>query len=202
MGMSGEKAQNQQANSLMASTNTAIDKASTTDPDLAAMKDYWRKIDQWGQGTMVDPVTGEKMPVDVRNIPGGDVDIGLFNAAKESHDTGRIGRGLGTMGDGVNVNYTQALDRELQSNKDIAASGMLENTVDSKLTNARAALTGLGTQQSQQNVDVAQLRSGLYRDYLNRPIKPSFGEQLAMGALSAVGQVGAGLASYGGLAAL
>lgn len=194
MGMSGEKAQNQQANTLMASTNTSIDKAATVDPALQQMRDYWMKIKDWE--------TGKSGPIDVRNMPGSDVDIGLFNDAKVSHDAGRIGKGLGTMTDGGNPLYTAALDKEMAQDRDLQASGMLENSVETKVANANAALTGIGTQQQQQNLNVAGLRGGLYKDYLNRPIQPGFGQQLAMGAMSAVGQIGGGLASYGGLAAL
>lgn len=185
MGMSGDKGAKATEKGLLDQSNTAIGKADTIDPALKKERDYWMAIKDWQMGVGAD---GKKVAVDVRNIPGGDVDIGLYNAAKQAHDQNRIGTGIGTATDNANPTFSAARDKETEMEKSLNASGMLEGVVENKVNNADAALTGLGTQQANQNLNVAQLRSGLYSTNLNRPNRMSFLQQLALAGMSGASQ--------------
>lgn len=189
MGMSGEKAQNSQANTLLGTTNTAIDTASTENPATKQVHDYWQSIMDWDTGKLMGP-DGKAKPVDIHDLPGSGADIALFEDAKAQRDAGRVGRGLGTVGDKVNPGFLAALDKELENERDIQASGRLEDTVQGKVAEARAGLTGIGTQTDARNQNVAGLRANLYGTYLNRPRDPSLFAQLLQGGLAAGGQLG------------
>src|SRR5467141_563436 len=130
MGLSGDKAQNQQANTMLGAANTAADKAGQEDEATRKMREYWQSIVDWD--------TGKSGPIDVHNLPGSGVDIGLFENAKVQRDAGRVGRGLGTAGDNVNPGFLAALDKELATQRDIEASGRLEDVVQGKVGEARA----------------------------------------------------------------
>lgn len=194
MGLSAEKAQNKQADTLLGSTTKAVDKASEVNPATKEMEDYWKSIIDWD--------TGKSGPVDVHNLPGSGVDIGLFESAKKNSDAGRIGRGFGTMGDNTNPAFTEALGKEMESDRATAASGMLEDAVQGKVAEARGALTGIGAQETQQSLNAAGLRANLYSTYLNRPRNPGLLSQFIGGATGAAGTLGASAIANGGWAGL
>lgn len=181
MGMSGNKGMSKAEEASRGQADVAIGKADTIDPALQKERNYWMAIKDWQMGVGAD---GKKVAVDVRNIPGGDVDIGLYNAAKQSHDQNRIGTGIGTATDNANPTFSAARDKETEMEKSLNASGMLEGVVENKVNNADAALTGLGTQQANQNLQVAGLRNQAYNTFLNRPQGNSFLQQLALAGLS------------------
>lgn len=185
MGLSGEKAQNKQADTMLTTTNTAIDRASAEDEALREMRAYWKSIIDWDTGKMIDPATGQPKPINVRDLPGSGADISLFENAKGVKDAGRVGRGFGTVGDNVNPAFTAALDKEMENERSIAASGMLEDVVQNKVADARGGLTGIGMHGDQRNANVAGLRSNLYSTYLNRPRNPSLLSQFLGGASQA-----------------
>lgn len=194
MGLSGDKAQNKQADTYMNTTNTAINTAATEDPALKAMRDYWQSISDWD--------AGKNGPVDVHDLPGSGVDIGLFQNAKAMRDAGRVGRGLGTAGDNVNPAFTTALDKELESDRNTEASGALEEAVRRKVGEARAGLTGIGTNAEARNLNVAGLRGNLYQTYLNRPREKSALGQFLSGGLQAATGLGSAAINHGGWSGL
>lgn len=183
MGLSGEKAQNKQADTLLGSSTAAIDTASHEDAATKEMRDYWKSIVDWD--------TGKAGPVDIHKLPGSGADIALFQDAKTQRDAGRVGRGFGTAGENVNPGFLDALDKEMENERSIEASGRLEDVVQGKVGEARAGLTGVGAQADTRNMNVAGMRGNLYSTYLNRPRDPSLFSQFLSGAAT----VGAGLAS-------
>lgn len=194
MGLSGEKAQNKTADTQLAATNTAINTAAQEDPALKQMREYWQSIADWDEG--------KKGPIDVHDLPGSGVDIGLFENAKAMRDAGRVGRGLGTAGENVNPAFTTALDKELESDRAIEASGALEDAVRRKVGEARAGLTGIGQNAEARNLNVAGLRGNLYSTYLNRPREKSALSQFLSGGLQAASGLGSAAIQSGGWAGL
>ena len=136
--------------------------------------------------------SGEAGPIDVRNMPGGAVPMGLFNDAKQARDEGRIGRGYGMLNDGANPNFAAALGKEMDLERSLAASGALENNVDQTLgalDEELGDLTGIGNSRSQYLAQLARAAAGDANDRLSQfrqNKKPSFLKQLALGAIGNV----------------
>lgn len=194
MGLSGEKAQNKQADTMLATSQQATTQAAKEDPATKAMRDYWQSIVDWD--------TGKNGPTDIYNLPGSGTDIALFENAKALRDAGRVGRGVGTAGSNVNPNFLSALDRELENERGIMASGALEDAVRGKVGMAQAGLTGIGANAETRNLNAAGLQQNLYSTYLNRPRQPSALGQFLQGGLAAASNLGSSAIQSGGWAGL
>src|SRR6185369_7724855 len=115
--------------------DAAIAVASKPDELEQRRRDHTLAVDKWRNG--------ESGPIDVRNMPGGGVDMALYNDAKSVHDANRIGRGVGSMSDGANPNFKAALDKESELERHKFASGLLEQNVNNELAANDAEMTGL-----------------------------------------------------------
>lgn len=198
-GKEQEDALKAQAAAAQAKSDAAVQVAGKADPLEALRRARVTGIEEWDQGL--------RGPKDIRNLPGGDTAIALFNDAKTSHDMGRIGKGYGTMGDGANPNFTASLDKQNQLERDLAASGALESNVNDILTGNKAEVYGLSGLADARNRFVAGVDENANQgaqdrslQYLMRPKTPSFLKQLALAGVGAAGSIGAGYAT-GGLAA-
>jgi hypothetical protein len=207
--MSKGKGREQQASALQASwqaqqakANTATDAAAAADPLEEERRQRVKAFSDWE--------SGKSGPVDVRNMPGHDIAISLFNDAKTSRDSGRVGRGLGSISSGANPNYVASLDKEMQMERDVNASGALENYVDNAVADNKAETTGLWQSADARRATAAQLYQGSanaaqngyfsYLNYLNtRP--PSFLKTLALSLAKTGAQAGLALATGGASAA-
>lgn len=182
MGSRG-KAQQQQENTLAAQAAAAAAKAQTVDPLEQAERDRVKRLDDWR--------SGKNGPIDVRNIPD-DTAIPMYQAAKQAHDTGRVGQGL-AYGENSNPEFSGALSKELDMARDTNAAGMLEGHVNDILGNLDARLMGLSARTDERNQFGANLAEQSYISFLNRPQRPSFLKQFALGL---AGGAGEGLASF------
>lgn len=194
-----EDALRRSAAEAAAKSEAAVAAAAAPDPLEELRRKRVTEVEEWDQGL--------RGPKDIRNLPGGDTAIALFNDAKQARDEGRIGRGYGMLADGANPNYVASLDRQNQLERDLEASGALESHVEDILTGNKAELYGLSGLADARNMNIANLRASASESaqdrslqYLMRPKQPSFLRQLALAAVGAAGQVGAGYAT-GGLAA-
>lgn len=160
-----------------------LEAAAVPDPLETRRRDYITSVDDWRMG--------KSGPIDVRNMPGGGVGMSLFNDAKRSRDAGRIGRGLATISAGANPNFAAALDKETQLERDLAASGALENDVNDRLGDVDAEMLGLanvGNTRAMRLADMAQSVYGraddAYTKLRDKPKPPSFLKQFALGLAS------------------
>lgn len=183
------------ADKSRAAADTAVAKAAEPDPLEARRREQVLALDKWK--------TGESGPIDVRNMPGGAVPMGLFKDALQVHDAGRIGRGSGTLNENVNPNFTAALDKENERDRHLYASGQLEENVDNTIAANDAELGNLYQIGNARNMNVAGMREGRYENdqdrftrYLMRPKQPNFFRTLAMKWLSPEG-VGAAIGAGG-----
>lgn len=187
-GRQNEDALRAQAAAAAAKAEPAIQAAATPDPLEELRRKRVMGIEEWDQGL--------RGPKNIRNLPGGDTAIALFNDAKTARDAGRIGRGYATMTDGANPNFLAAIDKEMQLERGLAASGALDAHVSDILEGNKAELYGLSGMANSRNMNIASLRSGndqaaqdRYLQYLMRPKQPSFLKQLALAAVSGGSQV-------------
>lgn len=178
----------------------AITHASTPDPNTQRIMDHATALDNWQYG--VD-AAGNKVPIDVRNMPGNDVNMALFQDALKVHDAGRVGGRGGTMGDTVNPNFVASLDKEQEMERHLAASGALEGSVDNAIANKDVALGNLSAIGEGRQMNVAGLRNNAYQSaaqrdlaYRLRPKQPNFFRELAMQFAQGTGQ-GAAMAAAG-----
>lgn len=197
---SGNKGQQQNENAYKAASDQALldakaatAKAAEPDPLEARRRARVLAIDKWQ--------SGESGPIDVRNMPGNDVNMALFNDSLKVHDAGRVGGGMGTMGESVNPNFTAALDKEHEMTRHLAASGALEGSVDNALAQNNAELTGLYQIGDQRNMNIAGMENNAYQaaanrdlQYKLRPKQPNFFRQLAMQFAQGAGTGAVGLA--------
>lgn len=126
-------------------------------------------------------------PLDIKNFPD-QTGLALYNDAKAVTDAGRVGKGYGSLADGANPNYVASLDKELESDRALAASGRLENFVNSSLAGADAEAGNLSQIADARNMNIAQMRNAdansdqdRWLGYVTRPRQPSFLRQLALG---------------------
>jgi hypothetical protein len=139
-------------------------------------------------------------PKDTRNLPGADTAIALFKDARASRDAGRIGRGYGMLADGANPNFTASLEKEMQLDRDLAASGALEENVEGILEGNKAEMYGLSG--NSRNQYIAGLRTSANESAQERAIRmmllreqrPSFLRTLSQ---SFAGQLGTTLGGGG-----
>lgn len=165
----------------------AVEKAATPDPLLEARRAHVTALDDWE--------SGKSGPIDVRNMPGGGTRIALFNDAKQSMDAGRVGKGYGSLEDGTNPNYATSLNKENELSQNLAASGALENDVNTALQGKDAEMYGLANISNAQNMNVANLQQNAYDSdqakwlsYLMRPKQQGFLKQLLLQGVSQTGQ--------------
>lgn len=197
-GRQEESALKQAALESKQKADSAIQTASNADPLEERLRARTTALDKWRMG--------ESGPIDVRNMPGGGTAISLFNEAKQSRDAGRIGRGYGTLSDGANPNYSAALGKEMDLERDLNAAGGLENYVSNELNQNDARMAGLAGMGNSRNMNIAGMLNSdanssqdRYMSYLTRPKPPSFLKQLALGAANmGMGFLTGGLLGGGG----
>lgn len=177
-GKEQENAYKAAAATSLTPADQALNVASKPDELEQRRRDHVLALDKWEHG--------ESGPVDVRNMPGGGVDMALFNDAKSVHDSGRIGRGVGSMSGNANPNFVTALNKENELERGKFASGLLEQNVTDKLNAKDEEMTGLYGTANARNMNVAGMREGRYQNaeqrslqYLLRPKTPNFFQQLA-----------------------
>lgn len=183
-----------------AKANAAVAVAEKPDPLEERRRARVLAIDKWD--------LGESGPKDIRNLPGADTAIALFRDAKTSRDAGRIGRGYGRLADGANPNFTASLDKEMQLERDLAASGALEENVEGILEGNKAEMYGLSGMGNSRNQFVAGVRSSAdeaaqnrFLQFLLRPKQPSFLRTLSQSFANQLGSTlggGRASASFGG----
>lgn len=194
-GQQNENAFQNAATGASTAATGAIATAAAPDPLEEARRKHVLAMNNWSEG--VD-AAGNKVPIDVRNMPGADVAMGLYNDSLKVHDANRVGKGYGSMTSDANPNFTAALDAENEQQRHLAASGALEDYV----TNAQAAntaeMTGLYQVADNRNMGIAGLQTGReqgaqdrYIRYLMRPKPPNFFRELAMNAARGAGQAAA-----------
>ncbi len=190
-GKANENAFRTLADDSRGAAGTALATAAKPDELEQRRRDRVLALDKWE--------SGESGPVDVRNMPGGGVNMGLFNDAMKVHDANRVGRGVGSMSDGANPNFVAARNKEDEMRRHMAASGALEQNVNDTLNAKDAEMTGLYGTANARNMNIAGMREGRYQNdqnrymqYLMRPQKPNFFQQLAGSFASSAG---AGLAT-------
>lgn len=176
--MSKGKGRNEE-NALRAAATASAAEAAKPDPFEERQRAHVTRLDQWRNG--------ELGPIDVRNMPGGGVGMSLFRDAKTARDQGRVGRGLLTMSDGANPNFTASLDKEMGLERDLAASGQLEGYVEDTMNGVDERMTGLAGIANARRMRLADMAQNNYQNYLSRPKQPSFLRQLATGALGSLG---------------
>lgn len=165
------------------SADTALNTAAQPDALEARQRDHALALDKWSRG--------ESGPIDVRNMPDGGVNMGLFNDATQVHDAGRVGRGVGSMSGTANPNFVASLNKENEMERHKMASGLLEQNVQGELAANNAQMTDLSQMANARNMNVAGMRENRYGQergnelrYLLRPKQPNFFKQLAQQWLS------------------
>lgn len=173
------------ANAAQAAANTAIAKAETPDPLEQRRRDFVTSILDWREG--------KKGPLDVMKFPD-QTAIALYNNAKAVHDAGRVGKGYGSLADGVNPNYAAALDKENEMDRQQAASGELENFINNSLASADAETGNLWGAADARNMQIAGLRNAnsenaqsRYLQLILAPKPPGFLRSFASGLGAGVG---------------
>jgi hypothetical protein len=189
-GRAQEDALRAQAAEAAARSAAATNVAATPDPLEVLRRERVKGVEEWDMG--------KAGPKDIRNLPGADTSIALYRDAKTARDSGRIGRGFATMTDGTNPNFLASLDKEMGLERDLAASGALEENVNNILEGNKAELYGLSGMANSRNMSIAGMQSSAdqaaqdrYLQYLMRPKQPSFLKQLALAGVGAAGQIGA-----------
>lgn len=197
-GKESENAFKKTADASRVTADASIAKAAVEDPLLAARRARVGAIDNWERGVDAE---GKPVPIDVTKMPGGGVNIGLFNDAMKQHDEGRVGGRGGSMAGGTNPNYVAELNKENELDKDVARKGAFEGYVNDTLAGNKAEMYGLGGAADARNMQVAGMNEGRYesdqdryaRINLMRLQQPNFFRQLAMNFAQGAGQgLGAG----------
>lgn len=182
-----------------AKADASIDAAEKVDPLTQRRRDYVTKILSWRD---------DGKPLDVREFPD-QTGMALYSDAKRVTDAGRVGQGYGTLSDGANPTYSAALDKELEQERSLEASGRLDQYVTNALAGADAEAGNLGSAATAQRMQIAGMRSGNYNaaqdryvNYLMRPKQPSFLKQLALGFMQNGVTAATMLAGGGGMPAI
>ena len=165
----------------------AIGKAAAAGEIEQRRRDYAINLDKWRMG--------ELGPLDVRNMPGADADLALYNDALKVNDAGRMGRGTLSMSGNVNPNFAAALGKEQEMERHKMASGALENAVNHRLDVNDAEMTnlyGVENQRNQFNAGILENRYNAdqerYLRMLLRQRQPGFFKELALRAAQGAGQ--------------
>lgn len=186
----------QQETSSYNNYNTAMNNVEKKDPLQEKRTAYLTK--------MFDFYTGASGPVDLRNAPDGGMGMSLYNNAKQSHDAGRVGKGLSYTdgngaGGGYNANFAQQLEAENAIDKDINAAGMLENYHADRYNSTMNEVEGDIDRSFNQRSAIAGMRGDAYKVEANRPKATPWWQSLLGGAAGvASSYVSGGLAGRGG----
>jgi hypothetical protein len=175
------------ATTSRSAADTAIGTAAEPDPLEARRRAHVLALDKWE--------SGESGPIDVRNMPGGGVNMALFNDALKVNDANRIGRGVGSLSGNANPNFLAALNKENELERHKMASGALEQNVNSELAAKDAELTGLYQTANARNMGIAGMREGRYesdqdrylRYIMSREARPSFLRTLSQSFAGSLG---------------
>lgn len=182
------------ASQSRAKADTALTTASMPDELEARRRSKTLALDKWA--------SGESGPIDVRDMPGGGVNMALFEDAMKVNDAGRVGRGVGTMSGNANPNFVAALEKENEMSRHKFASGALEQNVEGQLNANNEEMERLYGSANARNMGVAGMREGRYQGDQNRylqyigPKPPNFFRQLALSLAQGAAQ-GASAAAGG-----
>lgn len=169
----------QQENAMLASAQASSAAAAAESATERRIREPAEELDDWEMG--------KKGPVDVRNMPGSNVAMSLFQNAKQSRDAGRMGRGL-AYGENSNGSFAKAIDSEMQLERDVNASGHLEDYVTDKLAAKDQALYGVAAMGNARRAGGANRDMQLYSSFLGRPKETPAWKQFLLGAMSNGGQ--------------
>lgn len=190
-GQANETAFKTAADTATAGANTAVATAAAPDPIEEMRRKHVIAMQNWQDG--VD-AAGNKVPIDVRNMPGADVAMGLFNDSLKVRDAGRMGKGYGSLTSSANPNFVAAKAKEDEMTRHLAASGALEENVGNAIASNTAEETGLYQTADNRNLNIAGIQTGReqgadqrYINYLMRPKPPNFFRELAMNAAKGAG---------------
>lgn len=192
-GKESENAFKTTADTSRVAADTAITAAGKEDPLIASRRARVTAIDNWERGVDAE---GKPVPIDVTNMPGGGVNIGLFNDAMKQHDQGRIGGRGGSMAGGANPNFVEQLNKENELDQDLSRKGAFEGYVNDTLAGNKAEMYGIGGAAEARNMNVAGMSEGRYESDQDRYARlnmmrlqqPNFFRQLAMNFAQGAGQ--------------
>jgi len=201
----GVKKRKQEAEDRLREATIENTKAATAALQTAGKPTPWEQTQMDKAVAMQNWESGKAGPVQVRDMPGGMVDLDLYEQAKKVSDAGRIGKGFGTMSDGANPNYVAKLEHENQLQRDLAASGALESNVNARIAESTGEGFNLANMYDTRAMNMAGLTTGReqstqqqYLNFLMRPRPPSFLRQLAMSTMQGLTQVGSAYLTGGG----
>lgn len=191
-GKENENAYKATADASRPVADAAIGKAATEDPLIAARRERVAALDRWERGVDAE---GKAAPIDIGKMPGGGVNIALFEDAMKQHDANRVGGRGGTMAGSANPNYVAQLDKENELDRDLQRKGALEGYVGDTLAGNKAEMYGIGGAAEARNMNVAGMQEGRYESdadryqrYLMRPKQPNFFRELAMNFAQGAGK--------------
>lgn len=122
-------------------------------------------LDDWEHGIGPD---GQAAPIDVHNLPAGGPMLEIYKQGQMMTDAGRQGRGLSSVTDGANPNFSAALDRESEDSRKLFAQGQLEDSVNRAIEGKNAALGYLDSSGTNKNLAIAGLQQSGYDSDSNR----------------------------------
>jgi hypothetical protein len=183
--MSSGKAKKREESALVTAANQSAANVARVDPLEERQRAHVLALDDWRMGKNGLP--------DVRNMPGGGAGISLFNEALTARDSGRVGKGYGTLGDGASANFSAALDKEQDFERRLRAAGQLEGHVSDTLSGLDQRMLGLSGVSDNRNRFLAEMAMSRLGQFYQRPEQPSFLKQLALGGLGAAGGLLSGI---------
>lgn len=170
-----------------------LQKANAPDPYLEKLKGINSSIIDWHtnpNNTVKDiykhPTLGGQLPI--------------FQLARQQRDVGRMGRGIAGLGDKFNPQYAKELQIEDSTNRNMYASGMLEQGLQGELGKAESDLSDLVTRDSNRN----NASNALYGPAMKQleDMKGhgwgSFFKGVLQGAIKSGAQIGMGFLTGGG----
>ena len=188
--MGSDKGRKQQETTDRTNVTNAITAATTPSPLQNKQTDYLSKLYDFFTGS-----SGK--PIDIRDTPDGGLGMSFYNAAKSAFDNGRVGKGLsytdGNAADGYNANFGKQIEEENALDKQINASGQLENYTTDLRNNTMNAVNSDIDRTYGQKRDAVGMHQAMYQTDLSRPKEQPWWQSL----LGGVAQVGAGWASNG-----
>lgn len=145
----------------------------------------------------MDWESGENGPRDVMNAPLG-AGLDLYSNAARRQEGERHGIGALALGaQGSNPMLSQLLKQQSEDQRQQEAAGGLEQAVRMKSAEVNRSALPLAEFAQGRRMGLASLASGnaanstnAYLQFLSRPKRPSFWQQLLMGGLGAAGQMG------------
>lgn len=161
-----------------ADTLSAANAAAIAAPQTAKVDEYTNKI--------FDMYSG-KSKFELSAMPNANVMMGLYDAAKNKSDRGRIGKGLAYGGDNFNPNLIASIDEQNQNERELAAQGALEGRVTDTFAGVEGKMLGLGQIEQNLRGDNFNRRFSIYNTeaqaQAQRDAKPKWWESLLAGGV-------------------